>query len=104
MIVPLSASAALLGAAVALAHQPVARTAASCGVGLGHGYGYTYLTSLKVYGTSCSTGRIVVKHHGRVSGWHCVKKRLDTSPVQYDERETCTSGARRVVWTYIQDT
>jgi hypothetical protein len=99
-----SASAALFGGAAAIAHQPVAHAAASCGVGSGLGYGYTYLTSLTVRGTSCSTGRHVVKHHGKVSGWHCTKKRLATNPTQYQERETCTKGSRRVKWTYSQNT
>ncbi len=86
------------------AQTPSAHAAQSCGVGAGHGYGYSYLTSLTVTRTSCATGRTVAHHHGHVSGWHCAGKRLATSPVQYDKRVTCTSGARLVRWTFVQNT
>jgi hypothetical protein len=102
LLVALTATAGLLAAATA-AGQPVAHTAGGCGVGSGRGYGYTYLTSLSVHRTSCSTGKKVVRHHGHLGGWHCSKTRLATSPVQYDERESCKSGGRRVVWTYTQN-
>jgi len=104
MIVVLSSSVALCAATVALAHSPIAQTAGSCGVGSGHGFGYTYLTSLSVHGTGCSTGKSVAKHHGKVRGWSCRKKRLATSPVQYQERETCTNGGRSVQWYYTENT
>ena len=73
-------------------------------MGAGKGYGYSYLTSLTVRGTNCATGRGVVARHGHVPGWGCSKKRLATSPVQYDDRETCHSGSRQVVWTFTQNT
>jgi hypothetical protein len=104
LIVLLGATAALCVSAVATAHQPVASAAARCGVGSGQGYGYAYVTSLIVHGTSCSTGKTIVKHHGKISGWSCTKKRLVTSPVQYLERERCTSGSRRVQWVYTENT
>jgi len=100
----LGASAALCGGGVALAHEPVARIAANCSVGSGRGDGYTYVTSLSVRHASCSAGKSLVKHHGSVRGWRCTKKRLATSPVQYQERETCTHGSRSVVWGYTQNT
>lgn len=90
--------------AAAAAQGPVAQAATACNVGAGKGYGYSYLTSLTVRRTTCSTGRTVVKHHGHVSGWSCFKKRLDTSPVQYDDRETCHHGTALVVWTFTQNT
>ena len=90
--------------ASAAADGPSAQAATGCNVGTGTGYGYSYLTSLSVRRTGCATGRTVVKHHGHVRGWSCQKKRLDTSPVQYDDRETCRSGARQVVWTFTQNT
>ena len=83
---------------------PAARAAASCRVGSGQGYGYSYLTSLSVTRTSCIVGRTIVHHHGHVAGWACTKKRLDSSPVQYDDREICMSGARVVRWTFVQNT
>ena len=90
--------------AVSAAPSPLAQAARGCGVGAGHGYGYSYLTSLSVTRTSCATGRYVAKHHGHVAGWRCSRTRLDTSPVQYDERVACRSGTRRVTWTYTQNT
>jgi len=104
MILLLISSAVLLTASVALAQAPVAQLAGGCSVGSGYGFGYTYLTSLTVTRTSCSNGKRVVKHHGHVRGWHCTKKRLASSPVQYQDRETCKSGSRRVVWTFTQNT
>jgi hypothetical protein len=106
IIALLSASALFAGSAVAVAHQPVARSASGCNLGASQGlglYGYTYLTSLTVRGTNCTTGKNVAKHHGKVSGWHCSKKRLQTSSIQYVDRETCTSGSRHVVWTFTQN-
>lgn len=104
IIVLVVAGAALAVAAVAAARTPVATIAGNCSVGSGEGYGYTYLTSLTVHNTNCSTGRHVAHKHGRVSGWHCGKHRLSTSPVQYQDRETCTNGSRKVVWTFTQNT
>jgi hypothetical protein len=96
------ATAAVAPARPALTTAP-AHAASSCGVGRGQGFGYTYLTSLSVKGLGCASGRSVVKHRGG-RGWRCAKKRLETSPVQYLERETCKSGSRQVVWTFTQDT
>jgi hypothetical protein len=98
------ASAGLAAWTAASAHGRIAHAAASCGVGSGTGYGYTYLTSLSVTHTSCGTGRFVARKHGHVSGWHCSTKRLATSSVQYESRVICSSGGRRVVWTFSQNT
>jgi hypothetical protein len=94
---------ALATAAVAPANAPRAHAASNCAVGRGQGFGYTYLTSLSVKGIGCASGRSVVKHRGG-RGWSCAKRRLASSPVQYDDRETCKSGSRQVVWTFTQDT
>jgi hypothetical protein len=90
-----------LSAPVAASSAPAAHAAGSCGIGNGEGYGYSYLTSLSVSHTSCSVGRALARKHGR--GWHCHRVLLDSSPVQYDARMTCTSRGRRVVWTYTQN-
>jgi hypothetical protein len=104
-VLPLATAAALIfGAGTSAASAPRAHAAGSCNVGSGTGYGYSYLTSLTVRNTSCGTGKHLAKKHGNVSGWSCHKKRLDTSPVQYDDRETCTSGSAKVVWTFTQNT
>jgi hypothetical protein len=104
MAIVLATSVVVLAtAAVAPASPPSARAASGCAVGRGQGFGYTYLTSLSVKGIGCASGRSVVKHRGG-RGWRCAKQRLATSPVQYDERETCRSGSRQVQWTYTQDT
>ena len=100
----LTVSALLFAAVGATAHGPVATAAGGCSVGSGHGYGYTYLDTLSVSHTNCSTGRSVAKHHGHVSHWHCSTKRLATSSVQYQDRESCSNGSRRVVWTFTQNT
>jgi hypothetical protein len=104
LVVLLVSSGTLLIATGALAHSPRAAAAGSCNVGAGKGYGYTYLTSLKVTNTSCTTGQTVAKHHGRVTGWKCSTARLATSPVQYESRVTCKAGSRQVVWTFSQNT
>jgi hypothetical protein len=96
------ASAALFGGADAVAHQPLARAAANCGVGQGKGYGYAYLISLSVHGIGCANGKSVVKQRGQ--GWSCSKKRLQTSSVAYTDRESCSKGSRRVQWTFQQNT
>jgi hypothetical protein len=103
MIVLLTSMGALLVASVAFAHTPVAHAASTCGVGNGTGYGYTYLTTLKVTRTSCSTGKNVARHHGHVRGWHCTRKTLNSSPTQVEAKETCKSGSKSVVWTYSQN-
>jgi hypothetical protein len=97
-------SIAALSAGSAVARSQVAHVAGGCSVGNGLGYGYTYLTSLTAHNTGCSTARHVAKKHGHVGGWSCSKHRLSTSPVQYQDRETCKSGSRKVVWTFTQNT
>ena len=59
---------------------------------------------LWVFKTSCANGKNLVKHKGHIHGWKCVTKRLDTSPVQYDDKVTCKSGSREVQWDFTQDT
>jgi hypothetical protein len=70
--------------------------------------GPSYVTSLSVRHVSCRTGKAVVrsyhKHHGHVSGWSCHRTILDKSPAQYDARVKCSRGAKRVNWTYTQNT
>lgn len=104
MIILLSGAIVLSSASAVSARTPVARVAGGCGVGNGEGFGYTYLTSLTVHNTSCSTGRHLAHKHGHLSGWHCNTRRLISSPTQYQDKETCTQGSRTVVWTFTQNT
>ena len=82
------------------------------------GLGPSYVTSLSVSATSCSTGVAVVKAyyrcrvrsggvkgrcHSSVLGFHCSEQRTGIS-VQFDAKVTCSSGHRRVYHTYVQDT
>jgi hypothetical protein len=100
-------SIVLIAAAVAAttsSARPAAHAAGRCNTGSRRNLGYTYVTSLKVSRTSCSNGKKLVKHHGKLAGWHCSRKLLDRSPVQFDARMTCKSGGRNVTWTFTQDT
>jgi len=92
-----------IAAAGAAATGPLAHAAGSCGMGNTRGYGYSYLTSLWEKNTTCKLARTIAKDHGHYSGWSCKKTTLDSSPVQYDARVTCTSGNRQVKYTYTQN-
>ncbi|MGH3411763.1 MAG: hypothetical protein ACRDPH_01615 [Marmoricola sp.] len=76
----------------------------SCSTQWTNQHGYSYLYRLSVRGTSCSAGTTLAARHGREHGWSCHKKRLATSPVQYMDRETCTSGRRTVSWEFSHNT
>ena len=80
--------------------------------------GASYLTSLSVKHTSCSTGKAVVRAfnacrhasggagghcHHRVKGYSCSEHRAGIS-VQYDSTTNCSRGSRRVHFTYTQNT
>ena len=100
-----TAAAAAGLSAVATAAAPAAHIAKNCPIGSGRGFpGYAYVTAIAESGTTCSAADGLVKAHGRQSGWACTTKRLATSPIQYQASETCTSGSRKVVWDYSQNT
>lgn len=84
------------------------------------GFGVTYVTSLKVRGVTCATGKRVVrdfqacrKAHGGLKGrcprstpivgFHCTEDR-GTGPAQFSSKVTCVRATRRVVFTYTQNT
>jgi hypothetical protein len=115
------AALALIAATVALttvpaAAAPRAQASKTCGVGDGRGYGTTYVTSLSVRGTSCRSGRKVVrafhecrkgkagKCHHAVLGYSCSEHRYNKIRTQYDSKVTCSKGSRRVKHTYTQFT
>lgn len=80
--------------------------------------GPTYVTSLRVTGVSCRTGRRVVRRyyrcrinsggrrgrcHSAVLGFSCRERRQSIS-TQFDARVTCSRGAARVWHDYTQFT
>lgn len=82
--------------------------------------GASYVTSLKVEGTTCAKGKGVTlafnncrtaggKPQGfcnkKVGHYSCTEKRYDAVPgVQYSSKVTCTWGAKKVLSTYTQNT
>ena len=115
------AAAALAQLPAAASSAPGAQAAATCHLS-NHdqrgGLGPSYVTSLSVSGTSCSTGIALVKAyyrcrvrsggpkgrcHSTVLGFHCSEQRTGIS-VQFDGKVSCASGSRRVYHTYVQDT
>jgi hypothetical protein len=79
--------------------------------------GNGYFTSLTVKRTDCATGeRVMLAHydcrtengrrgrcHRRVAGYRCHERRI-AIPTEFDARVKCRKGARRVVFTYQQNT
>lgn len=84
------------------------------------GLGASYVTSLKVSGTTCAKGKGVTlafnqcrtaggKPQGKcarkVGNYTCVEKRYDAVPgVQYSSKVTCSWGSKKVFSTYTQNT
>lgn len=84
------------------------------------GLGASYVTSLKVQGTTCAKGKGVTlafnkcrtaggKPQGKctrkVGSYTCTEKRYDAVPgVQYSSKVTCTWGNKKVLSTYTQNT
>jgi hypothetical protein len=82
--------------------------------------GASYVTSLKVEGTTCAKGKGVTlafnncrtaggKPQGvcsrKVGNYTCTEKRYDAVPgVQYSSKVTCTWGSKKVLTTYTQNT
>lgn len=98
---------------------PTATAAATCSVGSGRHMGPTYLLRLSVRGTSCRTGKRVVRafygcrvRHGgadgrcrsRVLGFRCSERRSSAIRTQFDARVSCAKGSARVSHSYTQFT
>jgi heat shock protein HslJ len=82
--------------------------------------GASYVTSLKVDGTTCAKGKGVTlafnqcrtaggkpqgKCNRKVGNYTCSEKRYDAVPgVQYSSKVTCTWGQKKVFSTYTQNT
>jgi hypothetical protein len=114
----LVASMALIAAigSGAAASTPQATASKSCSVGNSRSYGTTYVLSISVSNTSCSSGRSVIRAfhacrpgkagacHRRVLGYSCSERRFDKIRTQYSARVTCRKGSRVVKHTYEQFT
>ncbi|MGH2888583.1 MAG: hypothetical protein ACRDNJ_03045 [Solirubrobacteraceae bacterium] len=96
----LAALAPASGAARASHARHLRHSTRSCSTQWTNKHGYSYLYRLSVSRTSCSAGTKLAARHGHERGWRCHKTRLATSPVQYMDRETCTSGRRKVSWEF----
>lgn len=77
----------------------------------------TYNLTVKVSGTSCATGKRVIKafHACRsvngvrcarkvLSSWSCSGKKTSSIPTQFEASVTCRYGSRRVTSTFQQNT
>jgi hypothetical protein len=80
--------------------------------------GASYFTSLSVKKTSCSSGKALVRAYNacrhnaggarghcnhRVNGYSCSEKRSGIS-TQFDASVSCSSGSKRVHFTYTENT
>jgi hypothetical protein len=100
--------------AVLLAAGAPAEAAKSCDVGSGRGYGTTRVTLLKVSGTSCRSGRKLVrafhacrpgkkgKCGAHLLGWSCTESRYHQRKHSYRSRVVCALGGKRVRHNYTQ--
>ena len=114
------ASLATLAVALVLLTAPASAEAKRClGSRGSRSLGPTYVLQITVTHTSCETGKRVVRaydrcrrRHGgakgrcpsRVLHYRCTEGRRRTSPVQFDAPVSCRYGARRVKFTYTQNT
>ena len=122
----LARTSALLGAltllavlpAASIGNGPTATAATKCGLSSKpRAYGPTYVTSLRVSGTSCRNGRKLVRgyyscrirnggrrgHCSGVYGYHCRETRT-SSPVQFDALVKCSKSGRSIAHRYTQNT
>jgi len=100
---------------------PSAERAKKCNIkGQQRDLGASYVTSLKVRGTSCAAGKHIVKsfHKCRienggangkctrhVGSFSCSEHRYDAvKNVQYSSNVTCSDGSKRVWHTYTENT
>ncbi|HEU4658392.1 MAG TPA: hypothetical protein VFR97_12740 [Capillimicrobium sp.] len=115
----LAATVALPSLPAASADTPIASAAGACKVGDGRGLGPTYVTSLRVSGTSCATGKKVVRAYyqcrvrnggkrgrctSKVLGFRCSERRGSSIPTQFDAKVTCRKGGATVKHAYTQFT
>lgn len=100
---------------------PQAGAARGCSIrGQQDNLGATYVTTLRVSGTTCSNGKKVVRAYhrcrranggadgrcrSRVFGYKCSERRLNVlRNVSYDARVRCTKSGREIFHRYQQNT
>jgi hypothetical protein len=102
------------------AGSPTAVIAGGCSIPQGGEHlGPTYLTSLSVSGAGCATGLAVVRAYhncqlrrgsvkatcnSSVAGFRCRERRGPSIPSEFYSSVSCTSGGKRVSYTYSQFT
>ena len=114
--------AAGVAAAAALTIPATSGAASTCKLSASQArkMGPTYVTLLRVSGTSCSTGIAVTKayhtcrlKHGKrgtcrttVRGYRCTDRRpaAESIPTQFTGHVTCKRGSARITHDYQQDT
>jgi hypothetical protein len=95
--------------------RPAAAAAKGCSVGDSRSYGTTYVLKISVSGTSCRSGRKLIRafHACRpgdagkcpsVKGYSCSEHRFNKVKTSYDSRVTCRKGGKVVKHTYTQFT
>ena len=102
------------GGAAATAPQAVA--AKGCGVNTSPGaYGPTYTHALRAKGTSCRSGRRVIKgwnncrgggkgRCGKTFGYRCKERRANVIRTQFDSLVTCKKRGKKVSFRITQFT
>ncbi|HWK29704.1 MAG TPA: hypothetical protein VNS09_24270 [Solirubrobacter sp.] len=107
----------LTAIAAALTQAGPAHAASTCDIsGKERKLGATYVTSVKATGVTCKSALSLVKafhqcrrqhgvagHCAKVRGYRCSERR-DAIETQFDSRATCSSGKRKVAFTYTQNT
>lgn len=119
LVFAVAAVALLAIAGAAGASSPQAHAAGKCNIkGQERKLGASYVTSLRVTKTSCRTGKSVVRAynkcrhrsggakghcHHKVKRYKCSEHRAGVS-TQFDASVTCKRGAKRVKFTYTENT
>ena len=116
----LRSASALAGLVLVALVLPTTSSAATCTVSKRpRALGPTYTTKLTVTGTSCATGKRLVRAYyrcrvasggadgrcrKRVLGYSCRERRTNVISTQFDAAVTCRSGSRRIAHRYTQFT
>jgi len=118
--VALSAALPAVASSESSGPGPQAGAARACNIsGQEDSLGATYVTTLRVSGTTCANAKKVVRAfhacrrrnggsdgrcRSRVFDYRCSERRLNVIRSQYDARVRCTKPGREVFHTYTQNT